>query len=258
MHLMVADFGSSKILSEDYDAELVQEEIERSRAEISNDSDGDSPNERPSNTGRKRASFVGTAQVSILAIFLCFIYLFSFCSILQYVSPEILKGNASQLSTDLWALGCIIYQMISGIPPFRGATEYLIFQKILNVEYDFPENFDPPAKDLVSKLLRFDPKERLGFEDSNEMRYHSIRNHSFFDDIDWNENLYRQTPPEMQLPQSFQDDELKQNEYSIGDDIEPGLGERQLRRILQMEFGALDSEQSESSSCKSRSFPSIQ
>lgn len=69
MHLMVADFGSSKILSEDYDAELVQEEIDRYRAEISNDSDCDSPSEKPSNTGRKRASFVGTAQVSFVAIF---------------------------------------------------------------------------------------------------------------------------------------------------------------------------------------------
>lgn len=227
MHLMVADFGSSKILPEDYNVESVQEEIEKDRCEISNDSDGDSPNERPSNTERRRASFVGTAQ---------------------YVSPEILKGNASHLSTDLWSFGCIIYQMLAGCPPFRGATEYLIFQKILNEDYDFPDNFDSRAKDLISKLLRFNPKDRLGSEDYNDSRYQSIRNHPFFDGIDWNENLYRQTPPEMQLSQSFHDEDSRKNEYSISDDIEPGLGERQLRRILQMEFGALESEDNQSSS----------
>ena len=230
MHLMVADFGSSKILPEDYDPDLVQEEIERIRAEISNDSDDESANERPRNAPRRRASFVGTAQ---------------------YVSPEILKGNAANLSTDLWSFGCIIYQMITGAPPFRGGTEYLIFQKILNGDFNFPEGFDASASDLISKLLRFNPKDRLGSDDKPEERYQSIRNHPFFDSISWNENLYRQTPPEMNKPQNCHEDDSTQNEYRIDDDIEPGLGPTQLRRILQMEFGSPESDkQSSSSSCK--------
>ncbi|KAI2576602.1 PDPK1 isoform 9, partial [Pan troglodytes] len=40
---------------------------------------------------------------------------------------------------DLWALGCIIYQLVAGLPPFRAGNEYLIFQKIIKLEYDFPE-----------------------------------------------------------------------------------------------------------------------
>lgn len=49
-------------------------------------------------TRRRRNSFVGTAQ---------------------YVSPELLTDKVAHYASDLWALGCIIYQMISGLPPFR-------------------------------------------------------------------------------------------------------------------------------------------
>lgn len=217
-----ADFGSSKILPDDYDYDAVQKEIEEIRAEVENDSDSGKPNERR----KRRASFVGTAQ---------------------YVSPEILKGNAAHLSIDLWAFGCIIYQMISGQPPFRGATEYLIFQKILNGECSFPDEFDTHAKDLVLKLLRFNPKERLGSEDSNENRYLSIRSHPFFEGINWKDDLFRQKPPDMKLLNSLEV-ESRLEDFNV----EPGLGEKQLRRILQMEFGSSESDNNfqTSSTCK--------
>ena len=46
----------------------------------------------------------------------------------QYVSPEILTACGSSRASDLWAIGCIIYQMITGQPPFQSASEYLIFK----------------------------------------------------------------------------------------------------------------------------------
>jgi 3-phosphoinositide dependent protein kinase-1 len=56
-------------------------------------------------------------------------------------------------SSDFWALGCIIYQMIAGRFAFQGLSEYLTWQKIKLLEYSFPDGFDEEAKDLVERLL---------------------------------------------------------------------------------------------------------
>ncbi|KAM5532584.1 hypothetical protein V8D89_013790, partial [Ganoderma adspersum] len=74
----------------------------------------------------------------------------TFVGTAQYVSPELLEHNESSKSSDFWALGCIIYQMIAGRFVFRGLADW---QKIKQLEYDFPEGFDEQAQDLVRKLL---------------------------------------------------------------------------------------------------------
>ncbi len=93
----------------------------------------------------------------------------------------------------MWALGCIIYQLLAGRPPFKGGNEYQTFQKITKLEYSFPDGFPALAKDLVSKLLVLNPTERLG---SGEKGIDEIKKHPFFDGIDWS-SLTSQTPPKV-------------------------------------------------------------
>uniref|UniRef100_A0A8C6WVZ6 3-phosphoinositide-dependent protein kinase 1 n=1 Tax=Neogobius melanostomus TaxID=47308 RepID=A0A8C6WVZ6_9GOBI len=90
----------------------------------------------------------------------------SFVGTAQYVSPELLTEKSACKSSDLWALGCIIYQLVAGLPPFRAGNEYLIFQKIIKLEYEFPEKFFPKPRTL---LKRYDP----------------LKQHPFFDTISW-------------------------------------------------------------------------
>lgn len=171
-HILITDFGSAKIVSED---------------ENRDDTDV---------RKRRKNSFVGTAQ---------------------YVSPELLTDTESSFASDLWAFGCIIFQMISGLAPFRAGSEYLIFQKILKLEYEFPEGFNKAAKSLVEKLLVLAPGKRLGASDS--VPYSSIRSHDFFKGIDWS-NLG--PPPRISSGA---------NEAVIPDDLEPGLDEQKASRL---------------------------
>ncbi|XP_078521069.1 3-phosphoinositide-dependent protein kinase 1 isoform X2 [Lissotriton helveticus] len=130
----------------------------------------------------------------------------SFVGTAQYVSPELLTEKSACKSSDLWALGCILYQLVAGLPPFRAGNEYLIFQKIIKLEYGFPEKFFPKAKDLVEKLLVLDATKRLGCEEMGG--YEPLKAHSFFENLKW-ENLHNQTPPKLTayLPAMSEDDE---------------------------------------------------
>lgn len=213
MHTLIADFGSAKVVAHG--------EVGLCNADVRPcDRPAVVPQEEENNMARRRRnSFVGTAQ---------------------YVSPEILNGKPTSRATDLWALGCIMYQMISGLPPFRAATEYLIFQKVLKVDMTFPEGFDTTAADLVNKLIRLDPSQRLGSQDKGDV-YDSIRNHPFFEGISW-DGLRQQTPPPIYpyLP-GLEADEKQREQYRIPDHIEPGFDDKQLTRLIGMEIGTSES-----------------
>jgi 3-phosphoinositide dependent protein kinase-1 len=86
----------------------------------------------------------------------------SFVGTAEYVSPEVLNNAGISYTADLWALGCIVYQMLTGRPPFKGASEYLTFQLITSRTLSFPEGFPEVARDLVEGLLQLEPSERLG------------------------------------------------------------------------------------------------
>lgn len=164
---------------------------------------------------KRRNSFVGTAQ---------------------YVSPELLTDKSASHSSDLWALGCIVYQMVAGLPPFWARSEYLIFQKILRLEYEFPDGFSTSARDLVEKLLVLDPKQRLGANDPPGEGYPSIRAHPFFRGIDF-EKLSENIPPPIYpyLPGTSEHEEMRSH-YRVPDHLEPGLDDRQLTRLLGLEL----------------------
>ncbi|KAI0342133.1 kinase-like protein [Trametopsis cervina] len=114
----------------------------------------------------------------------------------QYISPELLESSESSRSSDLWSLGCIIYQMVCGKFAFQGLSEYLTWQKIKQLDYSFPDGFDEQAKDLVEHLLVRDPRQRLGAGppgSANDMQ--ALRSHRFFSTIDWKTLWTSPAPP---------------------------------------------------------------
>lgn len=158
----------------------------------------------------------------------------SFVGTAQYVSPEMLSDKSCSPSTDLWALGCIIYQMISGLPPFRASNEYLTFQKILKLKYEFPDGFNAVVRDLVENLLVIDPTQRLGA--AARGGYPALKKHEFFTEVRW-EQLADMEPPKMLpfLPGTSSNEELR-SRYHVPDDLEPGLDDKQMTRLLGLAF----------------------
>ena len=116
----------------------------------------------------------------------------SFVGTAQYVSPEMLHGRPEEKASDFWALGCILYHFIAGVFPFKGNSQYQIFQKIQALDFDYPEDFDAVAKDLTSRLIVSDPEKRLGAEACGGIS--ALVRHPFFSGVDF-ETLHSQKPP---------------------------------------------------------------
>jgi 3-phosphoinositide dependent protein kinase-1 len=118
----------------------------------------------------------------------------SFVGTAEYVSPELLKDKAASFGSDWWALGCILYQLLAGRPPFKGANEYQTFQKIIALDYSFPVGFPDTAKDLVEKFLVLDPDQRIS---SGPQGVSNLQQHPFFDGVEFGADLWKQTPPRL-------------------------------------------------------------
>ncbi|KAJ7782873.1 kinase-like protein [Mycena metata] len=110
----------------------------------------------------------------------------TFVGTAQYQAPELLELKETTKSSDYWAFGCIIYQMIAGRFAFNDRSDYLTWQKVKNVEYEFPNGFDDQAKNLVQQLLIHDPLKRLGAGPRGSSNDPSaLKSHNFFVSIVW-------------------------------------------------------------------------
>lgn len=79
-----------------------------------------------------------------------------------YISPEMVESRTYSYSSDLWALGVMIYQFFTGKLPFKGKNQDETFELIKKCEPEMPASLPEPVRDLVSKLLVKVPEDRLG------------------------------------------------------------------------------------------------
>lgn len=78
-----------------------------------------------------------------------------------YMSPEICAAERYTLKSDIWSLGCIIYELCAREPPFNAKTHYQLVQKIKSGKYPaLPDCYSPELSSTIRECLRVNPDER--------------------------------------------------------------------------------------------------
>jgi len=120
----------------------------------------------------------------------------------EYLAPEVIKGEKYTKSVDWWAVGILVYEMLTGSPPFIDTDIQKLFQKVTGGEIKFPDNISADAVDFVSQLLTRDPGKRL----ADPVK---IKEHTWFKTLNWEKLEAKEIQPPF-VPKVTADDDFSQ------------------------------------------------
>ncbi|KAJ6669888.1 hypothetical protein lerEdw1_000437 [Lerista edwardsae] len=87
------------------------------------------------------------------------------CGTPNYLSPEVLNKQGHGCESDIWALGCVMYTMLLGRPPFETTNLKETYRCIREARYSLPSSLLPPAKHLIASMLSKNPEDRPSLDD---------------------------------------------------------------------------------------------
>ena len=111
-----------------------------------------------------------------------------------YASPEVWNDESYTNKSDIWSLGCVLYEMICLTPPFKAESMDGLYHKIIKGKYNkIPEKYSKELNEILKLLFNVNPKERPSCDEllKNSIIKNKIEffeeNNKFNDDINNNE-----------------------------------------------------------------------
>ena len=97
---------------------------------------------------------------------------YTICGTPFYLPPEMITEKGHDENVDIWSIGVLLFELITGKVPFEGNDIEEVANNIVKLKIKCPSDIDPDGKDLISKILRLNQNERLSIE--------KILSHKFF------------------------------------------------------------------------------
>lgn len=113
----------------------------------------------------------------------------------EYLAPEMVMKTGHDTGVDIWALGVLIFEMLTGRTPFLGSDVNTLYSDIKNVKIKWTDDFNILAKDLVGKILRFKSQDRLTLD--------QILSHPWFKDTPLLRQILPFTNPKNQIKSKY-------------------------------------------------------
>lgn len=129
----------------------------------------------------------------------------SFCGSIGYLAPEMVLQRPYSKGIDWYMYGCLLYEMLTGQPPFKTFDVSRLLSLIESGDIQFPGSVSPTAKSLIQGLTAKNPHKRLGI---GRLGRSKIKSHTFFSGLDWAQVYGQLLPMPIQaLTQAYTEEE---------------------------------------------------